>query len=220
MKDFAFNPWDLLTFSESAPYFSLDNPQHELLENLNKLKEKYHFPAVNDDIGTFLSFLTSSLQAQYIFEMGSGYGHSAFWYLFSANKNIKKIFLTEKRDDLLVEFNNLNWPLDWKSKLDYYQGDAFTRFDELSFEFDFILIDGVKAQYLGFLEKCIKKLSSHGVVAIDNSYWRGSFLDKDLSQHKESAIKIKDLHCWIKDNKSLKSVFLPFRDGLTLISKK
>jgi predicted O-methyltransferase YrrM len=217
MRNFQFNANTLFDFSESAPY---SKGSDELLCALNELKSKYHFPAVNNDVGAFLSFITSSVKAKTIFEMGSGYGHSAYWYFQGQNTELEKIYLTEKREDLAFEFNSLPWPKNWKNKLEYFQGDAFEKFNTIEHELDFILIDGVKAQYLDFLELCIGKLSKSGIIAIDNSYWRGSFLDEELSETKESAKKIKELHRWIADNSKVSACFLPFRDGLSLIQKR
>lgn len=219
MKDFEFNPFDLLTFSESDPYQDHDGSE-ELFNCLNRLKQIYNFPAVNDDVGSFLKLLSTMKAPKNIFEMGSGYGHSAYWYLKGSDFSIKNIYLTEKREDLEVEFNSLPWPELWREKLTYYRGDAFEYFNSLHCEFDMILIDGVKAQYLDFLSLCINKLSARGVIIIDNSYWRGSFLDEKLSETKQSAKQIKELHSWIKSNSKINASFIPFRDGISLITLK
>jgi predicted O-methyltransferase YrrM len=220
MKDHPFDPLNLLEFSSSSPYQNIDKQYLDLKRELEALRGKYNFPAVTSDVGSFLQFLSSIKSPQNIFEMGSGYGHSAFWYLLGSAESIEKIYLTEKRTDLIKEFNDLSWPANWRDKLDYYQGDAFKQFDELDCKFDLILIDGVKAHYLSFLEKCLAKLNPGGVVIVDNSYWRGSFLDKDVRIKKQTAQSIFDLHEWIKSNDNIVASFIPFVDGISLISNK
>ncbi|MCO4755508.1 MAG: hypothetical protein KC478_13585, partial [Bacteriovoracaceae bacterium] len=65
----------------------------------------------------------------------------------------------------------------------------------------------------------LPKLASNGIIAIDNSYWRGSFLNKDLREKKKSASNVFEMHEWIKNQKDLKAIFVPFLDGLTLIRR-
>lgn len=217
MRDYPFNFTDLNQFSINLPYGGIADKYQSLYQDLKKLESKYHFPAIRDDIGSFINFLFQFSKPKRIFEFGSGYGQSAFWYLMNST-SIEKIILTEKRDDLIFEFNNLNWPEAWKNIIDYHQNDAFKVFETES-NFDFILIDGVKADYLKFLELSYDKLNENGLVLIDNSYWRGSFLDEEMVKKKETARKIKELHTYIKESNKFQSCFIPYEDGVTLLKK-
>ena len=217
MRDYPFDFNQLKSFSESAPYLRLGN-HSEFFLSLKALEKKYNFPAIHDDVGAFINFIFKWQNPKRIFEFGSGYGHSAFWYLLN-NNTIEKIILTEKRDDLESEFNTLLWPPGWKEKLEYHQKDAFEVFDSMG-QFDFILIDGVKADYLSFLQLCHEKLNDNGVVLIDNSYWRGSFLDDEIVAKKKTAKNIKALHEFIEKTDLYESIFIPFEDGVSLLRKR
>ncbi len=219
MKNFPFSFEKLRGFSESDPYSFIPGRYQGLYEELERKASSLNFPAIQSDVGALLSFLMSFTGPKRIFEMGSGYGHSAFWYFLGAFETIEEVTLTEKRSDLQSVFNGISWPLNWKNRMTYNQGDAFEALDHSSGEFDFFLIDGVKGDYLSFLEACLPKLSSNGFVAIDNSFWRGSFLDKSFRENKKSARNIGELHDFIKERKNLTSVFVPFADGLSLIRK-
>ena len=214
MKNYPFSFDQLKDFSESNPYLRLDDLDAKLLSYFKRMESDLNFPAVTDDIGNFLRFLTFFTRPKQIFEFGSGYGQSAFWYL-KGHTGIEKIYLCEKRDDLMKVFQNAPWPKEYKSKLDYFQGDAFDRLNSVE-KIDLFLIDGVKADYLRFLKECRRRLSDNAIVAIDNSYWRGSFLE-NLNQTKKSAKNIKELHEFIKSSDQWDAVFIPFVDGLTLL---
>lgn len=216
MRNFPFSFEELDTFSNTLPYEF--NSKDTLLDQLNDLKSKYNFPSVENNIGSFLSFLVSILKPRIIFEMGSGYGHSAYWYSCSENSFLEKIILTERRDDLEDEFHKLPWPKDFKNKIEYFKGDAFERLNSCS-EIDFVLIDGQKSDYGRFLEIVTPKLNKGAMVAIDNSYWRGSFLSKEMRDKHNSAEAIFELHESIRNNRSFESCFVPFRDGLSLLRK-
>ena len=151
--------------------------------------------------------------------MGSGYGHSAFWHFIGAEGLLERVILTEKRSDLQAVYEGMPWPQNWKRRMEYWQGDAFERLAQLDQDFDLFLVDGVKADYRRFVELALPRLSSRGLIAIDNSFWRGSFLNEEVRASKQSAAKIFELHQWIKERRDLQAVFLPFADGLTLVRK-
>jgi predicted O-methyltransferase YrrM len=215
MKNYPFSFNQLKDFSESNPYLQLCDDQKALFDYLEKQRVSLHFPAVTDDIGSFLSFISMIINPKTIFEFGSGYGQSAFWFLRGA-KELEKIILCEKRDDLVSVFESAPWANNDKSLIEYHQGDAFERLESLE-QADMFLIDGVKADYLKFLKLCKNKISRNGLVIIDNSYWRGSFLDEGLSETKMTAKNIKELHKFIKESQDWDAVFIPFVDGLTLL---
>jgi caffeoyl-CoA O-methyltransferase len=182
-------------------------------------REKLNFPALKPDVGSFISFLFSTNKnLKTVFEFGSGYGHSAFWY-FQGKYPPDKVYLTERRLDLLDVYNKIPWPTSYKEKLNYFQGDAFEAFAQTS-EVDFILMDGEKGQYLEFLKLAHEKLNQDGLVFIDNSFWRGSFLDEAKIEKHKSAKLVGDLHNYIKSSPHWYSCFLPFLDGVTLLQKK
>lgn len=223
MRDFEFNYQTLTDFSQSLPYKDIPEEFHPFFESLNKLKAQYHFPAVTNDVGSFLCLMMQFWKPQSIFEMGSGYGHSAFWYLLGEHKSkqdfIRQIILTEKRDDLEVEFSALDWPEAWLKKISYIQGDAFDAVENVE-AVDLALIDGIKSDYLSFLNVISPKMKTGSIVVIDNSYWRGSFLDPDLSERKKSAKNIKELHDFIATTDEWSGTFIPYVDGMSLLVKK
>lgn len=219
MKNYPFSFDSLNDFSKSLPYKNIPLEYIPLYTSLKKQEELLNFPAIRDDIGIFINFIFNWLRPKNIFEFGSGYGQSSFWYLLNQD-SVEKIILTEKRSDLLEVFNSILWPTEWKLKLEYNQGDAFDTFSKSPIPtFDFLLIDGVKADYLKFLEFSKDRISKDGLILIDNSYWRGSFLDEELSVSKLTAKKIKELHDFLASTNDFESVFVPFEDGVTLIKK-
>lgn len=217
MKKYPLSFSQLHDYSQEQPFIKLDLDKDlsDLLCKLEFTRKSLGFPAITKDVGQFLRFISSIHRPTKIFEFGSGYGHSAFWY-FLNNPNIEKVFLTEKNPNLLEYFESMPWPVAWKNKMDYFQGNAFDRLKEVT-ELDLILVDGLKATYLEFLKLCESKLSREGIVVIDNAYWRGSFLDPKLNQQENSAKAIKELHDYIQHSSFWLASFLPFQDGVILL---
>lgn len=189
-----------------------------LLNELEIIQQQYRFPAVDPDVGKFLSFLVGLTKPKIIFEFGSGYGHSAFWY-FENGFLPEKVYLTEKRDDLESVFQKINWPKKWKQRMEYHQGDAFDKFKSIKNQsVDLLLLDGQKAQYLDFLNNALEeKLSDSGAIVIDNAFWRGEFLDSNSKKNRSNQA-IAELHDFIGKS-GLNKSFLPVSDGLILLTR-
>ncbi|MEX0798616.1 MAG: class I SAM-dependent methyltransferase [Bacteriovoracaceae bacterium] len=219
MKNYPFSFDQLSKFSNSDPYSFIPAHLRQLKEDLDLRQRQLRFPAIQNDVGSFLAFFLTTLAPKRVFEMGSGYGHSAFWHFVGANHSLERVVLTEKREDLKDVYNALAWPLNWKNRMDYWQGDAFEKLSKERESFDFFLVDGIKADYLDFIQAALKRLSPLGIIAVDNSFWRGSFLNSTIRDRKKSAQKVFEMHEWIKGRQDLQAVFAPFMDGLTLIRK-
>ena len=102
--------------------------------------------------------------------------------------------------------------------LHYYNADAFEVLESVN-RVDLALIDGVKANYLDFLKAVYPKMKEGSIVLIDNSFWRGSFLDSESLLKKESARKIAQLHDYIKNSRDWSAIFIPYLDGLSILRK-
>ncbi len=152
-----------------------------------------------------------------IFEFGSGYGHSAFWYFLHQN-SISKVYLTERRDDLLKFYNEVPFPNEWRNKIHYHQGDAFELLEQTS-GFDFVLIDGQKNSYTDFLKAVLPKMKPQGLIAVDNAFWKGAVIGEGETS-ATSAEAILEHHKVIKQvarDNSYRLNYFPFRDGLLLL---
>ncbi len=217
MRDFKFDPQVLFSFSQNDPY-KITHSHSSLWDELDENRKKLNFPAIHIDVGSLIHFFTMTARPSTIFEMGSGYGHSSFWYFINPQFLPNKVILTEKRTDLEEVYHSINWPGDWKNRTEYHQGDAFDILEQQK-QVDFALIDGVKADYLSFLLKLSPIMPTGGLVFIDNSFWRGSFLDRSIVEKKSSARKIAQLHQFIRETDEWTSVFVPFQDGLTILRK-
>ncbi len=196
---------------------SLNFPGEEaLLEELEVKQQELRFPAVDREVGSFLSFLTLLQKPRLVFEFGSGYGHSAFWYFQNNLFKPHEVVLTELRSDLKDHFENLSWPKAWRENCSYFNKDAFEVLENYS-GIDFCLIDGQKGSYLNFLNALTPKLNSGALVIIDNAFWQGKFLD--LKNNSASDQGIRQMHEEL-DQKSFQSCFLPISDGIILLYKK
>ncbi len=204
-------------FSETYPIELLKPEELVVLEHLNQQKHQLNFPAIRNDIGSFFNALLGTKKDAVIFEFGSGYGHSAFWYFLHQN-SIQKVYLTERRTDLYEVYNNIPFLANWREKIHYYQGDAFDLLQEKS-GFDFVLIDGQKNSYTDFLNAVLPKMNPNGYIAVDNAFWKGAVIG-EAQTSTVSAEAIREHHAVIRkltQDRNLRLNYFPFRDGLLLL---
>ncbi len=195
------NSEEVFNFFHSDPY-SLKDDFYFLLESYQK---KLNFPALTFEVGSLLYFLIENLQSKYILELGSGYGHSAYWSLKSSY--VKKIILTEKKKELYDLFLEIPFPR--KNILEYHLTsiDSFLEQEDLS-SISFVLVDGAKHKYLSWIQILEQKLPLNAVILIDNA----------LSSKAFSEGFLKKLHHYLKES-SFTKIFLPLNDGVTLLRK-
>ena len=58
----------------------LGRTDHPVLIEMELLAQKNNFPIVGRLVGVFLETMAKMINAQRVFEFGSGYGYSAYWF--------------------------------------------------------------------------------------------------------------------------------------------
>lgn len=84
--------------------------------------------------------------------------------------------------------------------------------------FDVALVDADKENYPVYFEKCMTLVRPGGLIAIDNTLWRGRVIDPDDRREKTSVFRSfnKALH----DDDRISLAMLPMGDGFTLAMKR
>jgi caffeoyl-CoA O-methyltransferase len=72
----------------------------ETLREMDEYAEAQGFPHVGPEVGAFLRFVARLADAERIFEFGSGYGYSAYWFA-EVLPDEGEIVLTEVDEDEL-----------------------------------------------------------------------------------------------------------------------
>lgn len=84
--------------------------------------------------------------------------------------------------------------------------------------FDFVFIDADKSNYKDYYELSLKLIKTGGLIAIDNTIWKGRvFNDDDRSSGTSSIRKLND---FIKEDNRVDHCLLTIYDGMTLCIKK
>jgi predicted O-methyltransferase YrrM len=153
--------------------------------------------------------------AKKIFEMGSGFGYSAYWFAKAIEGEGLVVFtdLSEKNARLAKGFFRRGRV---EKKIKIHIGDSIKILEQTEEEFDIIFNDIDKEYYPLVVDKAYKKLRRGGLFITDNVLWYGRVLTEDLSP---SVKGIKEFTRLLLSEKGFLTTIIPIRDGISLSVK-
>jgi len=84
--------------------------------------------------------------------------------------------------------------------------------------YDLAFIDADKKNYLSYFERCMKLVRRGGLIAIDNTLWGGSVVDRRRQDVDTRAIRAFNLR--LHRDRRIHVALVPIGDGLTLAYKR
>lgn len=94
-------------------------------------------------------------------------------------------------------------------------GDATRTLPRLDEQFDFIFIDPDKINYPTYYDLLLPKLSSGGLMVVDNALWGGEV----VNPLEKNSLGIHTLNQKARHDSTVECVMLSVRDGILLIRK-
>lgn len=186
-----------------------------ILREMEELGKERGFPIVGPLLGRLLVQLALAIGAERIFEMGSGFGYSAYWFA-KALSDGGTLFFTEVSDD------NARLALDFfkrgkvENRIKIQVGDSLSILDRTPGHFDLIFNDIDKEQYPLVVDRALKRLRKGGLLITDNVLWFGRVLKGDDSS---STKGIKEFTRLLLSEKGFLTTIIPIRDGISISLK-
>ena len=182
---------------------------------MEKLAEDEGFPIIGRLCGRYLEVLARSISARRIFEMGSGFGYSAYWFSRATGPD-GEIHLTDTDPD------NERKAMDFLSRagldgpIRYHVADAFAALDETDGEFDVVYVDIDKHAYLEAWGRGRERVRVGGYYVCDNMLWSGRVtVDVDEEDGRPEWTKaIAATNRAIASDPSFRETINPTRDGV------
>jgi len=162
------------------------DPDETLLE-MDEYAAAEGFPHVGPEVGAFLRFAARLNGAERIFEFGSGYGYSAYWFA-AALPDDGEIVLTEVDENELDLAREYMAAGGYDAIARYEHGDAMAAIDRYDGPFDVVLIDHQKHKYADAFEAVRAKVPVGGVVVADNAITAGVIDFDDLLAWADGAL--------------------------------
>ncbi len=180
-----------------------------VLLEMEELARSKDFPIVGRLCGRFLEVMARTAGAKRIFELGSGFGYSAYWFARATGPD-GEIHLTDSDPD------NERLALDFlgRAGLDrpirYHVGDALSSLADTDGTFDVVYCDIDKQGYPEAWRQARRRVRVGGLFMCDNMLFHGSVLqpDDDLGRAVDETNRA------IAQDPDWRSFINPTRDGV------
>lgn len=147
---------------------ALANPDADAtLDAMAEYGHERDFPVVGPDVGRFLRFLATTVDATRIFEFGSGFGYSGAWWL-PALPDGGELVLTDYDADNLAAAEDFLADYRDGTTVHYEAGDAMETYGDYDGPWDVVLIDHDKTMYTDAFHDAKDDLAPGGLVVADN----------------------------------------------------
>jgi caffeoyl-CoA O-methyltransferase len=182
-----------------------------VLLEMEQHAKQHRFPIVGRLCGRFLEVMACSIGATRVFEMGSGFGFSAYWFSRAIGPD-GELHLTD------MDPNNKTKALDYlgRAGLDgpvaYHVSAAFEAFNDTTGEFDIVYCDIDKHDYPRAWELAKPRVRVGGLYMCDNMLWSGKVTGE--VEPDESTPIIDRTNKMIAADPDWRSFILPIRDGV------
>ena len=191
-----------------------------VLTEMEREAENNNFPIIGRLVGIFLETMTRTINAKRIFEFGSGYGYSAYWFANAVGE--KGTVICSDGDPLNKEKAEqyLNSAELW-NRINFHTGIAQEIFSKTGGLFDICYNDVDKGQYPEIWRLAKNRIRPGGLYIADNALWHGRVAVKnyiDLVPGWTEAIK--EHNQLIFNDPEFDAFINPTRDGVVVARRK
>jgi len=187
-----------------------------VLKEMERLAEREEFPIVGPLVGRLLALMARLVNGRRVFEFGSGFGYSAWWFLQGMDGK-GAVVLTDDEEENAKLARDYFTRAGLNDRAEIHVGDAFEIIDRQPGPFDIILVDCEKARYPLAFEKALPKLRMGGLLIGDNVLWFGKVLTRS---EEPSTAGIRQFTRLITTDDRLTTTILPLRDGVSISMKR
>ena len=189
--------------------------EDDVLKEMEKLGDERGFPIIGPIVGRLLYQIAIMIGAKRVFEMGSGFGYSAYWFAKAVGDGGEVVFteISQRNAQLARDFFR-SGGID--KIVQIHVGDALGVLEETDGEFDIIFNDIDKEYYPLVVDRAYKRLRRGGLFITDNVLWFGRVLTDDLSP---STKGVKEFTRLLFSEKGFLTTIIPIRDGVSLSVK-
>ncbi len=186
-----------------------------ILREMEELGKKREFPIVGPLVGRLLHQLALAIGAERIFEMGSGFGYSTYWFAKAAHDGATVFFTDFSSDNAQLALNFFK-RAEIDNRIRIQVGDSLSILDKTPGHFDIIFNDIDKERYPLVVEKAYNKLRKGGLLITDNLLWFGRVLSDDDSP---STKGVKEFTRLLLSESGFITTIIPIRDGISISLK-
>lgn len=193
---------------------------HPVLTEMEAFAQQKNFPIVNRLVGVFLETQAKMISAKRIFEFGSGYGYSAYWFAKAVGTDGCVVCsdtdaVNRERAEKYLAAVDL-----WQ-RIEFNVGLAQEVFAQTEGLFDICYNDVDKGDYPEVWRMAKQRIRPGGLYIADNVLWYGRVALEDFQGVEQGSTKaIMEHNRLIFDDPDFDAFINPTRDGVIVARRK
>lgn len=188
----------------------LDRYDEPVLLEMETEGRERDFPIIGRNVGVTVELLARSIGAQRVFELGSGFGYSAYWFTRAVGPDGEVHCTDGDPTNEGTAESYLARAGVW-DRVRWHVGDAVTNLAGVEGEFDIVYNDIDKHGYPDAWHAARDRVRVGGLYLCDNVLWSGRILGEDLDRNSAAIVEHNRL---ISDDDRFVSSIVPTRDGV------
>jgi caffeoyl-CoA O-methyltransferase len=192
-----------------------------VLYEMEERAQREGFPIISPIVGPWLHLFTRMTGARRVYELGSGFGYSTWYFADAVRQNL--VDAGESTDSARVVHTVWDAQLSADAQVnleragllalvEFHVSEAVGALREAPGGWDIVFMDIDKEGYPGALPVIEEKLRPGGLLLVDNMLWSGTLEDK--TDERPSTAGIRELNAMLRTSPRWQYVVLPLRDGL------
>jgi predicted O-methyltransferase YrrM len=171
------------------------------------------FPIVGRLCGITLELVARMIGARRIFELGSGFGYSAYWYARALGDEGELHLTDSDPENERAARGYLERAGVWDI-VNYHVGDALASFRSVEGNFDIVYCDAYKEGYPELWRAGRGRVRVGGLWICDNTLWSGRIVEPDPDARDERTRAILEHNELVSQDPDYVTTIVPLRDGL------
>lgn len=193
-----------------------------VLLEMEALAEERQFPIVGRLVGELLEVLALAIGARTVFEMGSGFGYSAYWFSRAVGPGGKVICTDGDERNREQAEHFLSRAGRW-DRIDYRVGWAQEVLKATPGTFDIVYCDIDKGDYPEAWHLARERIRPGGLYISDNVLWRGRVAETDPDPEDtrpEWTEAIRRHNALVYADRDFDACIVPTRDGVLVARRR
>jgi predicted O-methyltransferase YrrM len=188
-----------------------------VLLEMERLGHERNFPIIDRLVGELVEVLALSIGATSVFEMGSGYGYSAYWFTRAVGPAGRVICTDNDPANCELAERFLSRVGRW-NRVEYQVGSAQDALRRTPGAFDIVYNDIDKRDYPEAWELARDRLRPGGLYICDNVLWSGRVTEPDDESTSTQAIRRHNQ--LVYGDPGFDTCLIPTRDGVLVARKR
>ncbi len=197
-----------------------DEIQHDLIEATAAFGRAAAMQIAPDQ-GAFMSILTAVLQPRFAVEIGTFTGYSSLAVARALPEGGRLLCC-----DVSTEWTDVaraHWDRAGVSdRIELVIAPAIQTLNDLRADqvIDLAFIDADKTSYIDYYEAIVPRLSSSGVILIDNTLWSGRVAQAPSDDDGDDTVALRALNDHVHADTRTEAVQLTIGDGVTMVRRR